>query len=58
MKTFSQMIDELNAKIGAGPAAVAISKLRYDAESQTVRMTTAAALAELHKQHFPEQYSK
>lgn len=58
MKTFSQMIAELNAKIGSEPANVAISKLRYDVESQTVRMTTSAALAELHKQHFPEQYSK
>lgn len=58
MKTFSEMIDELNAKIGPGPASVAISKLRYDADTNTVRMTSAAALAVLHKQHFPEQYSK
>jgi len=58
VKTFSEMIAELNAKIGPGPASVAISQLRYDAETNTVRMTTAAALAQLHKQHFPEQYSK
>lgn len=58
MKTFAEMIDELKAKIGTWPATEAISQLRYDAESQTVRMTSAAALAVLHKQHFPEQYSK
>lgn len=58
MKTFSQQIDEINAKIGPGPATVRISALRYDQVKGQVVMTTASAVLKLHQELFPEQYSK
>lgn len=57
MKTFSQQIDEINSKIGPGPASVRISALRYDAARGTVVMTTATAVLKLHQELFPEQYN-
>lgn len=56
MKTTSEQIQDITKKISIDEMKRCINDLRYQDERSFIRLSTAAAITEIHKKLFPEEY--